>query len=200
MKTKSTNANQSKNEIGTKELMIWMLPAIILPMISGDIGGETPEIVLSMILGGLGATIGFVLYWLTKKKSNSIKYGAYGLMIVGLIGTILFLTNRDEIVNGKLITCQICGYKAIEYMGDECDVCVTPINDRFKVEEGYSSIQELIKEEQLFFFSMEEDVTFNEPKVYKDVDNEFLKDNNWNPLVTEQEVDIRRKEMEELDK
>ena len=62
MNPEKTKDNQAKGENGIIELMIWMLPAITLPMIAEDIGGKTPEIVISMILGGLGAAIGFPLY------------------------------------------------------------------------------------------------------------------------------------------
>ena len=71
MNSEKTKDNQTKGENGTIELIIWLLPAITLPMIAEDIGGKTPEIVLSMILGVLGAAIGFPLFWFTKDKSKS---------------------------------------------------------------------------------------------------------------------------------
>ena len=200
MNPEKVKDNQAKDENEIIELMIWMLPAIMLPMIAGDIGGKTPEIAMSIILGGLGGAIGVTLYWLTKDKSKSIKYGIFGLMVIGLIGTMIFFPNRTESDKNNLITCQICGYKAVEKKGGECDVCITQINDRFKDEEGYFSIEELIKEEQLYFFSMENNVTFKNPSIYKDLDFEYLKDKNWKPIVTIEEVEIRRKEMNEIDK
>ena len=200
MNSEKTKDNQTKGENGTIELIIWLLPAITLPMIAEDIGGKTPEIVLSMILGVLGAAIGFPLFWFTKDKSKSIKYGTLGLMVIGLIGTIIFFANRTESEKRNLITCQICGYKALEKKGGECDVCIAQINEEFKEEEGYLSIDELIKEEQLYFFSMEDNVTFQNPEIYKDLDVEYLKDKNWKPIVTIEEVELRRKEMDEIGK
>lgn len=200
MNPEKTKDSQAKGENGIIELMIWMLPAITLPMMAEDIGGETPEIVIGMILGGLGAAIGFSLYWFTKDKSKSIKYGTFGLMIIGLIGTMIFFANRTESDKRDLITCQICGYKSLEKKGGECDVCIAQINDEFKEEEGYMSIEELIKEEQLYFFSMEENVTFQNPEIYKDHDFEYLKDKQWMPIVNKEEVELRRKEMDGLGK
>lgn len=200
MKSEEIRSNKPKEETGVLELMIWMLPAITLPMIAGDIGGKTPEIVISMILGGFGATIGVLLYWITKDKSKSIKTGVLGLMIIGLIGTMMFFVNRTESEKSDLMTCQICGYKALDNIGDECNVCIAQINEKLKDEEGYISIEELIKEEQLYFFAMEDDVTFKEPSIYKDFDLKFKKDKNWKPIVTEDEVEKRRKEMDELSK
>lgn len=200
MNPEKAKDNQTKGENGAIEIMIWMLPAMTLPMIAEDIGGNTPEIAMGMILGGLGAAIGFPLYWLTKDKSKSIKYGTFGLMAIGLIGTIMFFTNKTESEKRNLITCQICGYKALEKKGGECDVCIAQINNEFKDAEGYLSIEELIKEEQLYFFSMEDNVTFQNPEIYKDLDFEYLKDKNWKPIVTEEEVETRRKEMDEIGK
>ncbi|MFT4696810.1 MAG: hypothetical protein ACI8RY_001988 [Urechidicola sp.] len=201
MNSEMEKDNQAKDENGIKELMIWMLPAIMLSMMAKDIGGKIPEIVMSMILGGLGAAIGFTLYWLTKDKSKSIKYGTFGFTVIGLIGTMaFFVNNRTESDKRNLITCQICGYKAIEKKGGQCDVCIAQINNKFKDEEGYLSIEELIKEEQLYFFSMEDNVTFQNPELYKDLDFEYLKDKNWKPIVTKEEVEIRRKEMDEIGK
>ena len=58
MNPEKTKDNQDKDGNGIIEIMIWMLPAITLPMIAEDIGGgETPEIAMSMILGGLGAAM-----------------------------------------------------------------------------------------------------------------------------------------------
>lgn len=198
MNPEKNTDNKDKN--GIIELMIWMMPAITLPMIAEDIGGKTPEIVMSMILGGLGVAIGFPLYWFTKDKSKLMKYGTISLMIIGLIGTMIFFTNRTESDKRNLITCQICGYKTLEKKGAECNVCIAQINDKFKQEESYLSIEELIKEEQLYFFSMEENATFQTPEIYKDLDFKYLKDENWKPVVTKEEVELRRKEMDEIGK
>ncbi|MDF1698221.1 MAG: hypothetical protein P1U56_20400 [Saprospiraceae bacterium] len=201
MNSEMKKDNQAKDKNGIIEIMIWMLPAIMLSMMAKDIGGKTPEIVMSMILGGLGASIGFPLFWLTKDKSMSVKYGTFVFTVIGLIGIMAFiLNNRTESDKRNLITCQICGYKAVEKKGGQCDVCIAQINDNFKDEEGYVSMEELIKEEQLYFFSMEENITFKDPEVYKDLDFKYLKDKNWKPIVSKKEVEIRRKEMEEIGK
>ena len=51
-------------------------------------------------------------------------------------------------------------------------------NDKFKEEEGYETLEELVKEEQLYFFAMEDGVTFKEPAIYKDLNLEYRKDKN----------------------
>ena len=153
-----------------------------------------------MILGGLGAAIGFPIFWLTKNKSKSVKYGILGLMVVSLIGTMVFFTSRTESDKRDLITCKICGYIALEKKGGKCDVCIAQINDKFKEEEGYETLEELVKEEQLYFFAMEDGVTFKEPAIYKDLNLEYRKDKNWKPITTEEEVKKRRKIMEEIGK
>ena len=181
-------------------MMLWMVPAIILPMLSNEINGKTPALAMSMVLGALGAVIGFTLFLLTKNKSKVIKYGTYGLMIIGLIGTFIYFENQTESEEWSLITCEICGYKALEDKGKECSVCLAEISKEFMKEEGYETIEELKREEQLYFFGMEEDVTFTEPKIYKDVDLEFRKDDNWLPIVSKTDVDKRREEMDDFGK
>ncbi len=71
--------------------VIWFLPALVLPNLAGDIGGNIPEIVMSMILGGIGAIIGFVLYWMTKDSGRIIKYYTFALMAVGIVITMVVL-------------------------------------------------------------------------------------------------------------
>lgn len=192
--------NQKRDEKGITKLIIWMLPAIALPIIAQDIGGGIPSIVMSMLLGAIGAVIGFTLFWLTKDKGNSIRYGTFGLMLIATIGIMIFQANRAESVQENLITCQICGYKTLEKQGSECKVCVAQINDNFKDAEGYISIDQLIKEEQLYFFSQEDGITFNKPETYEYLDLEYLKDERWKPIVTSEEVEMIRKEMDEIGK
>lgn len=182
------------------ELIIWVLPAIGLPMIMSDVDGETSVMVRSMLFGGLGGVIGALLFGLTKDKSQSVKYIVCGLIVMGLIITMLVVNKQTADEKKDFITCQICGYKALPDLAKECYVCIAAINDEFREEEGYSTIEELIKEEQLYFFALEEGVSFEEPGIYKDLDVTFKKDKDWKPIVTQEEVELRRKEIDEIGK
>ena len=158
-----------------------------------------PQILLSGIGGLIGATIGMLVYSLTKHMSKSTKYSIWGLLNVGLLVAMVILTNTFKAETTELLTCEICGYKTLLELGKECDVCVIEINDEYKTQESYVSIEELILEEQLYFFALEDEVRLFQPKIYKDLDLELHKDETWIPKVTQAEIEILNKEMDEMD-
>ena len=173
------------------DLVIWIFPITALPMFADYIGGKTPEIAMRMILGFLGAIVGSLLFWLFKEKAKSIKIGVVGIMTISLIGFTYFFVNRTESEKMNLLTCQICGYKALKKEGAECEICFVEINETYRKSEGYNSLDELIKEEQILFFTTEDDVTFENPKIYtyEDENIRFLKDENWKPLISIQDLE-----------
>lgn len=90
----------------------------------------------------------------------------------------------------KLITCEICGYKAVNPDSVYCYNCFGSI---FSLS-GYSltNKNKWLKEQQLIQFYPDEKthkVNFFEPKI----ENGFRKDPSWKPSVSEQEVIEYRK-------
>ena len=113
-------SNKEKEQIQNHiELAIWVLPAIILPMMAEFIPSQIPEIALSVILGGLGGIIGATLFWLTKDKSKLIKIGALSLILIGLIGLFIYFNNQAESEKGNFLTCEICGYQSLSGKNQE---------------------------------------------------------------------------------
>jgi len=176
---------------------ILILPMLALPQLAEYIGGETPEIAMSMILGGLGAAIGSPFFWLTKDKSKAIKMGTLGFVLIGIIGAFMFFGNQTESEKYGLLTCEICGYKSLEKKGEMCEVCLVEIDKDYKMElemeDEDISLEELIKEDQILFFATDEGVTLLEPKIYDDEGFKYLKDENWKAMVTQTEVEEEKK-------
>ena len=140
--------------------------------------------IISGLLGGLGAVIGFGVYSFAKTKKRAVK-------IITLIGlTLVCFTALIVIVNLsklKLQTCEICGYKAIKPKDTECQFCGSTTWHVEKANSSYSTKAEWIKDEQLFWFridSLNENINFFTP----DYEDGYEKDKNWKPTVTEQEI------------
>ncbi len=192
--------DRTKKDFQNWQLIIWVLPIITLPLMAGDLNFDIPEMALRALLALLGGAIGFVLFWITKGRSRQVQLGTLGITAVVLLGWLLFFANRSNSARENLLTCEICGYKTLNRLGEECNVCLGALNDIYRLEEGYSSMDELIVEEQLMFFAFEEEegVTFSTPKSYDDGENTYLKDDNWKPRVTKEAVKDYWQELEEF--
>lgn len=169
---------------------------ITLPLIAEDIGTNTPWIVMTAMLGFIGASIGFMTFWLTKNKSKTIKIATLVSMVLALIATIYFFTSQNDSIKRNLISCAICGYKGIEIKGEECEVCFATINEAYRLEQEYTSLEDLIQKEQAVFFASEKELTFYAPKVYQDGPLKYVKDENWTPRIEIEAVIEMRKVIE----
>jgi hypothetical protein len=171
------NSNQQPKANYTNwELLIWMLPVMMLPAISESVRGNIPDVAMSAILGGIGGMIGVSLFWAIKNQAKSIKISVFIVTLIILIGTLFFFINRTESEKYDLITCQICGYVTLSEKGKECEVCLVEINQAFLEDNLYDSLDEMIKEEQLLFFAIEEGVSLRKPKVFNAEGLKFLKE------------------------
>lgn len=192
--------DRAKNDFQYWPLIIWVLPIVTLPLLAEDLDFNIPEMALRALLALLGGIIGFTLFWITRGQSKQVQLGTLGATAVVLLGCFLFFANRANTARKNLFTCEICGYKTLSKPGEECNVCLGAINDYYRLDEGYSSMDELIVEEQLMFFAFEEEdgVTFISPESYNDGERTYLKDKNWKPRITEKAVKAYWQELEEF--
>lgn len=181
------------------DMAMLVTPVIMLPQLGESLNANIPELALSALLGGLGGGIGFTLMWITKEKQIITK--ALVLVALFLLFTLGITSQspQTESVKRALLSCQICGYKAISFEGAECEVCFIPITETFRQDEGYDSMEEMILEEQLLFFSIEEDVEVNRPKIYSDGELRYNKDPQWKPMFTTEQYESWLKELEVIE-
>lgn len=71
---------------------ILFLPVILLPLLAQELWEDGVQIAMAGVLGGVGAIIGFPIYWLSKDKSTGIKIGILSIMLICLIGVIIYFT------------------------------------------------------------------------------------------------------------
>jgi len=186
MKEKETNKNNDK--IG---LAIWFLPLLTFPIFAKELA--LPDMISSMMLALIGGIVGFSLSELTKQRSTQVKLLTLGVMAIGIIGSGMYSLNRTESVRQELQTCRICGYITLKKEGDECNICMTEINEEYRIIGEYKSFDELIREEQLDFFTSDiygEKRSFYDPKITTSIVDykKYSKDDLWKPVVSEEEL------------
>lgn len=181
------------------EMALLVVPVIMFPQLGELINANIPTLAMSAILGGLGGMIGFLLMWLLKEKKTSIKISAIVAMFLLFIGATNSLTGGTESAKRDLMSCDICGYKAVPAAGAACEVCFIPLTEEFRMEEGYTSIAEMILEEQFLFFGLEEEVEVYQPAIYDDGELKYDKDPDWSPQFTADQFDAWMKELEEIE-
>jgi len=184
MNTKMTNTKT--NNVFEKDY-IWIGLFTIFPFIllgkSSELFGQEGvlNIVISILLGSLGLIIGYLLYSFVKTKSTKIKTLSLVIFVFVLTGFV-----RITYLNSlpKLLTCEICGYKAVLIESTECDHCGTKTwlvdKDKFNNKEVW------LKEKQLDWFYLfdENELNYGRPKV----DEGFEKDIKWKPVITKKEI------------
>lgn len=178
-----TKKTDIKDQIWTALFLV--TPIIILGKL-GDIYTDNSlnRILFTGLFSGLGGLIGAGFLQLAKSKSTVIKTTLISLLIGLCVTTIVAATKLNK---PTLQTCEICGYKAIGTKKKPCEYCGSlPWEEQKKIK-GYDDKQEWLKEEQLFWFtidSLTEKIDFYNPAI----DEGFVKDKNWRPMITEQEI------------
>ncbi len=181
------------------DMAMLVTPVIMLPQLGESLNTNIPELALSALLGGIGGGIGFVLMWTIKEKQIITKSVALAALFLLFTLGIASQNPQTESAKRALLTCQICGYKAIPSEGVECEVCFIPITETFRQDEGYDSMEEMIVEEQLLFFSIEEDVEVNRPEIYSDGELRYNKDPQWKPMFTMEQYESWLRELEVIE-
>jgi hypothetical protein len=178
-----TKKTEIKDQIWTALFLV--APVIFLGKL-GDIYTDNSlnRILLAGLFGGLGGLIGAGFLHLSKSKSTVIKTSLAALLIGLCVTTFVVVTKLNK---PSLKTCEICGYKAIWTTKKQCEYCGNlPWIEKKKIK-GYDDKQEWLKEEQLLWFtidSLTEKIDFYKPTI----DEGFVKDENWRPLVTEHDI------------
>lgn len=182
MEKQTTKTEKDKQPVWM--IILWLLPAIVLPQIAEDVNGGIPVIAMSMVLGAIGSIIGFGFYWVFKDRSKGIQIGAFLTMLVLLFGVVAYFANASDSQKEGLLTCQICGYQTLAFLSDECVLCGNSIHKDFIKREGYPSKEEMILAEQVYFFGFEEELTFETPEIFEDGPKTYTKDKNWIPVAS----------------
>lgn len=138
---------------------------------------------VSGVLGGLGAIIGFGLYYWLKNKSTKLKViGLISILVLGIASMSVVIQMTKPVLN----TCEICGYKAVDLKEGDCQYCGNPNWENLSYKNEYSDKYDWILEEQLFWFADEDTskINFFEPSS----DDGFEKDLEWKPSVTKLDI------------
>lgn len=178
-----------KIKINTKE-EIWTtlflaVPAFIFSKIGDEfVDDSLSRIVLAGLLGGLGGVLGFGLFQLVKTKTTFVRTIAIILLSGLSVTTLIVATNLSK---PTLETCDVCGYIAISSGKNECGYCGTLTWENQKKIKGYVDKLDWLKEEQLFWFSLDSlifPIDFYEPTFHEG----FYKDKNWEPIINQQDL------------
>lgn len=104
-----------------------------------------------------------------------------------LLLTVILIFQQKYIYNHLFATCEICGYKAVDYNTKECKYCGSVIWEQEKKLKRYPNKREWIFEEQLDWFAddtIDGDILFYSPKY----DDGYFKDTNWVPIVSKGDI------------
>lgn len=189
----------TKEQKNDKE-QIWLIVFLLLPVVLFMNLGEhftdngLIKVLYGGLFGGLGGLIGLGLSRFSNSKSTLTKVLILSAFLITsfVIIRILhvnFSTDKSIAIDDSgLITCQVCGYKTLTKDNKFCDECLVELTKLEMKNEGYSSIDEYIKEEQISFFcpdSLADTIDFYRPKVSE---NGYEKDLNWVPIVPQDTV------------
>ncbi len=179
---------------------IWMtvfgvVPVVLLMNLGEYFSNDSGmRILYSGLFGGIGGAIGFGLYKIVKDKSILIKgLTLSALLIISVVTVRLIHVNYSDTKptlaqESEFSTCPVCGYKTLTTDDKFCEECLVELTEIEMIEEGYSSIEEFIKDEQISFFtpdSIVEDIDFFNPKVSEDG---YEKDLSWKPIASKDTI------------
>lgn len=104
-------------------------------------------------------------------------------------GSITKKDRRDdiEVITG-LKTCEVCGYDALEALGDTCRECNLVLTQEEAEKEGVANIRSLLVLHQTTYFmpdSLGQPIEFLEPKVST---KGYPKNPNWRPTIYESDI------------
>ena len=179
-----------KNKKNLNKEQIWRLLFLVIPvsfvlpvsMLIVPEGGIT-SILISAVLGGVGALVGMLLFESIKNKPNMVKGGVLSAFFLTIILTAVGV---KEYSKPMLVTCEVCGYKAIIENTSDCDYCASETWEVIKTEGDYTSEKEWLYDEQMFWFyeSDTNDVDFYGPPK----DDGFEKDVFWEPFISMKDI------------
>jgi ribosomal protein L37E len=172
-----------KEQIWTALFLV--TPIIILSRLSELFADSSlNRILFAGLFGGLGGLIGAGLLQLVKTRTTVIKTVSV-ILLTGFCITTIIVANKLR--KPTLETCEICGYKAVGTTKKECEYCGSLSWDEQKKIIGYNDRQEWLRDEQLFWFSLDsltQKVDFYNPII----DEGFEKDKDWKPIITVKEL------------
>jgi hypothetical protein len=178
-----TQEYNKKEQIWTALFVV--TPAVIFSNFSEFFTDSSPnKILFAGVFGGLGGLLGWGLYFFVKSKTIIIQITSLTALLGLGISTILF---ASTLTKPELTTCEICGYMTLKSTSTECDYCGNTTWDENKGKTEFATKQDWIKSGQIFWFSIDslsEKIDFYNPSI----DEGFVKDKNWRPIVSEQEI------------
>lgn len=166
-------------------IAFYVIPAIITAKVGEELSTSSlNSILIGALLGGIGGVIGGATWFLIAKKDLIIKTVSL-VVLTGMCITAFVVSIRwnQPVIN----TCEVCGFLAIPEGQDDCQYCGSRT---WEVEDslfGHESKTDWLREEQLFWFSIDsigQTIDLYEP----DPSNIYMKDPNWKPVITHQDL------------
>lgn len=178
-----TSKQNNKEQIWM--LILYLIPILLLSKLSDQFAESSlNKILFAGLFGAVGGIIGIGVYHLVKTKTILVKSVSV-ILLFGLCLTILVVVNK--INRPTLQTCEVCGFIAVFPDKSECDYCGSLTWDKqYKLEPSISK-KEWLKAEQLDWFSIDslnQVIDFYESSP----DQGFLKDNNWKPVISQEDL------------
>lgn len=166
--------------------LIWGMPAHVRP----DFGLLMPLYV------GMGAVAGIVYFYTLKRPIAHFYYGvgAYILLLIGVgVGVTLYQSKQDA----QRLTCQVCGFRALEAAGDSCRVCGVRLTAAEAQAQGYADLDEYLAVEQhAFFVPTQPDAAIDFYAAHPQ--GTYIKDSTWRPKVSADELRQTRQLVDSL--
>src|SRR5688500_15571604 len=125
------------------DILFIMIPVMAGGAIAGFFSnGGHEQTIYAAILGGVGGIIGVEFFYLFQKKTLRARIiGVVGLTLI----TISTLVIALKFIKSEPVTCQLCGYEAVDRIEQECQVCGSLTWEIANQDGSYSSKEEWLK-------------------------------------------------------
>jgi hypothetical protein len=134
------------------------------------------------------SAIGAAIYYLTIKRRPI--YFWMGQFIFALIMAVLafFAVGALSDNASNLLTCRVCGYKTLTVEDGQCLVCGSRTTKAEAGSQGYDNVDHFIMQQQMLFFAPKDSSQSVDFSRGAPEGSPYLKDSNWKPLVTKEDV------------
>jgi hypothetical protein len=141
------------------------------------------RVLIGATLGGLGAAIGFAIFYLTLTSTTSTK-------VLSAAGWILAVAAHAVILHWSSTTqhptCEICGHRAIDSAEEYCLHCYSNTWSYDSINGTYVSKEQWLRGEQVYWFGtqdLDQDNTLDHQE-----EGSYPKDPSWAPSVSEEDL------------
>ncbi len=176
---------KQKNKEQIWETLFIIIPVLILVRLGDNFAiNGIHEILYSGLFGAIGGVLGYGAFHLSKKHNLLTKII---ILTVITVISIMSLFIAHNLTKKHFLTCEVCGYIAVDSKKQECEVCGNVTWEKEKTYGEQTDKNVWLIDEQLFWFeidSITQQIDFYSPKQ----ENGFIKDNNWKPIISKKNV------------